>query len=882
MTLKRVFLFSLILAIMISTSVEAKTVRVCVFPFSIYSQENLGYLSEGIQEMIGSHFLRRGVDVIPESQVIKALKGKSPTQIDERAAREIGKALNADYVFYGSMTKLGNQISLDGRLVDVLGIKKTESVFVQEKGLENLMGATEKLVSDATGGVSGRQKIARLNIQGNKRIETDAVKRVLESREGGVYSDALVSGDLKRVFAMNYFEDVQIDVEDSAQGKVVTFIVVEKPAITQVEFEGNQMLEQDDLFDVLGYNTYGILDAQKIAQSVENIKELYKEKGYYNVEVNYTIEPVGEKKVSVKYEIEEKSRVYIKKIEFLGNKDFDDGDLEDEIETETGWFLSFITDAGILKKDQLEEDLAKLKEFYYNNGYVRSRIGEPVVTVEEDGIIISFSIEEGPQFKVGDVKVAGDILFTDEEIYENLKLPENEIYSRKILREDLKTIKTMYADKGYAYNQVKPEAKARPDEDVIDVVFHIAKNKPVTFERISITGNSKTRDNVIRRELKIKEGDLFSASGLRQSSMSLYRLGYFDDIQFDTAKASADDKMNLNINVKEKPTGAFSIGAGYSSYNSLFGTAKISQDNFLGKGLKVSLEGTVGGRSDNYVFSITEPWLFGIPLAAGFDIFNQFVEYDDYDRNTVGFALRFGYPVWKNTRFSWRYMYQDIDISNVPAGSSAYFIDMVGHSTSSSMTFQLRRDTRNQVFNPTSGSDNSVTITYAGGPLGGTNHFTKYVADSGWFIPTFWDDVTFFARGKIGYIAENQDDGLPLYEKFYLGGIDSVRGYKWNKISPTDPVTGDRIGGEKMALINLELIFPLAKEAGLMGVIFFDQGNAWRESDDWDFGDMKRSYGGGIRYYSPLGPMRLEYGMVLDPIPGEPESNLEFSIGTFF
>ena len=465
---------------------------------------------------------------------------------------------------------------------------------------------------------------------------------------------------------------------------------------------------------------------------------------------------------------------------------------------------------------------------------------------------------------------------------DDIKIDNEKVFNREIVGEDVRTLKTLYADKGYAYNRVEPLVRENPGDLTVDIDFQIQKNQLVTFERITISGNEGTRDKVIRRQLEMKEGDLFSAQALQRSSRNLYRLDYFDDVSINSTEGSDSSKMNLAIDVKEHSTAAFSVGAGYSSYNNLFGTVSIYQNNLFGTGKKLKAEATLGGSSTNYTLSFTDPWMFDRPLAGGFDIFRDEADYDDYDRTTIGFALRMGYPIFKDTWLTGRYLFQDIEIYNLETVVSNEIKRFEGGSLSSSFSLQLVRDTRDRIFNPTEGSNNIITVTQAGGILGGDNHYTQYIVNSGWFIPLPIEGFTFFVRGKGGYMTENQENGLPSYEKFYLGGIDSVRGYEWYSISPKDPVTGDDIGGEKMALFNVEIIFPLFKEAGVMGVVFFDQGNVWSDTEDYDLGDLRKSYGAGIRYYSPLGPMRLEWGKTLDPIEGDPESQWEFSIGSFF
>ena len=892
-----------------AVSAQGAPLKVAVTPFAIYSQEDLAFLSQGVQEMVNSHLLERGFAAQDQTRVNEALAGREPGSLDEAQARELGRALGVDLVIYGSLTKVGQKVSLDARVVDVTGGKKTAASFIQVDGLENLMASTRELAQDVAVKVSGQERIAQVQISGNRRIETDAIREVIKSQPGDVFSETVLSQDLRRVYALNYFDDVQIEVEDSADGKVVSIVVEEKPSIVEIEFAGNRMVEDEDLIGVLGYNLYSIMDDKKIAESIDFIKAFYREKGYYNARVEQQIETLAPKRVAVRYDITENDRIYIEKIEFLGNKAFDDDDLEDEMETGTYGLFSWLTDSGIYKEDMIRDDVSKLKSFYYNNGYIKAKVSEAVVTEmyedqdgqeqevslnerpkSEDGedfdtyLKVTIKVEEGPQYKVGQITISGDLVEPEEVMRDEFKLEEGEVFSRQMMQEDIGTLTAMAADKGYAFAVVEPRQTEHDDTLMVDINYDIEKRGLVYFERIDIVGNDKTRDKVIRRELKVVEGELFSARGLRLSNNNLHRLNYFSDVQVSPSKGSDEDKMNLKIEVEEQTTGAFSVGAGYSSFNRLFGTAEISENNLFGMGYKVSLEGTFGQRTTEYVLTVTDPWLFDIPLAAGIDLFHRDVDYDEYNKESIGGAIRAGYPVFEFTRLSGRYLYEDILVYDLGDNPSRKLREMEGHSSTSAVKVQLRRDDRNRIFNATEGSDNSISVEYAGGPLGGTNAFTRIIPESGWFIPSGFENFTFFVRAKAGWVFENPGGDLPLYEKFYLGGINTIRGFESGDISPRDPATGDKIGGEYMFMGNIELIFPLYSEAGLMGVVFHDQGNVWDKDDEeaWNLGELKRTYGAGIRFYSPFGPLRLEYGRVIDPQDGEPESNWEFTVGTFF
>lgn len=880
--LKKLYLIPcLLLVVLVAVPVHCRgAVKVGVAPFIINSQEQLTYLSEGIQEMIMNHLLQRGVLVATLAEMQPMFPRGLKT--DETRAREIGRTLGVDYVVLGSLTKIGDHSSLDARVVNVSGTKETASVFVESRGIENINAAAEELAIGVTENVSGLTKVAEVKVSGNERIETDAILRVIQSKPGDIFSKDKVSADLKRIYAMEYFEDVKIDVVDSSKGKLVTFLVEEKPVIERIDISGNRMVEEQELLDVLGYNLFAVANEKRIADSIQNIKDFYREKGYYNAEINYELVKTSKKRVAIKYNVKESSRVYVQKINFIGNDSFSDRQLKKFMETREANMLSWILESGILDENKLSTDTKRLTAWYYNHGYIRARVGEPVVSVREDGIYIDITIEEGPQFSVGQITLTGDLVLKEEDIRSRLKLKEGEILQRELLQEDVQTITSLTSDQGYAFADVTPNSRENDDTLTVDVEYHINKKGLVSFERISIKGNDVTRDKVIRRQLKVREGEMFSSKALSLSQKNLDRLGYFSEVQIVQSKGSADDKMNLEVQLKEQPTGMFSIGAGYSSYNKVFGSASVSQNNLFGRGQQLKLEADVGAMADSFVLSFTEPWLFDIPLASGFDIFLKTLEYDDYDKESRGFALRAGYPLKEFVRLTGRYQYEIINVNDVPENATQSLKDIEGESTTSSVMAMLRRDTRNHFFNPTAGSDNYLQVTHAGGLLGGTNAFSRFVVNSGWYYPNpLFSESAFHVKGRVGLMTQGDGD-LPAYEKFYLGGINSVRGYEWTDITPRDPVTGEKLGGEKMVQINVEFTFPLLKSVGLIGVVFFDQGNVWEDSDDYDLTDLRRSYGAGFRWNSPMGPLRIEYGRILDPQAGDPEGNWEFAVGAQF
>ncbi len=574
------------------------------------------------------------------------------------------------------------------------------------------------------------------------------------------------------------------------------------------------------------------------------------------------------------------SKVYIEDIRFTGNKEVPAKTLRKQMETKDWGIFSFITESGVLKREVLNKDVEKIRAYYQDHGFLKAQVGEPVIDVQEDKIVITIPIDEGDQYKISSVEFKGDLIKPAPELAGLVDVAPGQVFSRSKQERAREKLAELYATSGYAKVRVAVDSQIQPQDKTVAIGFNLRKGPQVYLERIAIKGNTRTRDKVIRREMGLKEGDLFNLMSLRRSGYRLRRLGYFEEVDFKTRDGSAEDKMVLDVKIKEKATGIFNFGFGYSTDDGFVIMASIAETNLFGRGQQVSIQGTLGFQTSRYILRFVEPWLFDRPLRWSTTIFNTYREYEDYDRSSVGGSTGLGYPIWgEDLRAALKYTYEEAEIGGVADDASLILQDMRGWHSTSSLTGTLRRDTLDVAFNPSRGSNNFVQVEYAG--LGGTNYFTKYTGGSGWYFPLPYN-TTFFAHGKIGYVQENPGGKLPLYEKFYLGGINSLRGFKFASVSPRDPLTGDRIGGEKMLQFNFEFIFPLIPDAGIKGLVFFDAGNVWLKKDDYSLDDLRQSVGVGVRWYSPIGPLRLEYGWTVRREEGDPSGGWEFSIGTLF
>jgi outer membrane protein insertion porin family len=856
---------------------SADIVKVMVLPFDIHSSENLSSLQTEILTVLQAHIREEGA-VTVASGITSEAALQEVSQNHEKI-RHLGESKSVDFVVWGSLTLIGQKFSLDVKMINVYK-RGLPLIFIKEgQGIENLPGIVKQLASNIGMKLFKREKIVSVEIAGNKRIESDAIKRVIKTKPGDIYLPNRLSEDLKAVYAMGYFDDIRIEAENTPEGEKIIFRVKEKPTIRVIRIKGNHVFKEEKIKEHLTIKTGSILNTFKIRSNVARIEDLYKEKNYHNVKVTYHIHHLKHNQADLEFDIDEGNKVLIKSIIFEGNNAYSDNQLKKIMKTSEKGFLSWLTSSGDLKQEDLEQDVTKLSAFYYNHGYIQARIGEPQIEYKGNWIYITIKIEEGPQFKVGKVDIKGDLVLPKDELIKRLKITKETYYNREIVRDDVLALTDLYSDEGYAYADISPTIDKDIKQLKVDITYVIHKGKQVYFEKIMIAGNTKTRDKVIRRELQVYERELYSGKKLKRSVRNLYRLDYFEDIKINTVKGSADDQMILKIDVTEKPTGTLSFGAGYSSEEAIFGTVSVSQRNLFGRGQTLELEGQFGGRSTLYKLSFTEPWLFDIPLTAGIDQYIWSTDYDTYDRKSIGGGFKLSYPVYDYLRASVQYNYDDANITNITEYAAKSIKDLEGINITSSVTAGLTYDSRNRLFNPSEGSKHSIIVKYAG--LGGNVGFTKVVADTGWYKPLPWNTVGFL-HGKAGFVTRNSGGILPDYERFYLGGINSVRGYGWQGIHVLDE-DGNIIGGNKFVQFNAECIFPILKKQGLVGVVFFDAGNVYNDGESVDLSTLKDSIGLGFRWYSPMGPIRLEYGYRLSSEEDESGGGRwEFSMGTAF
>ena len=874
------------------------TDRVIIMPFTVYGKGDLSSFRREVLNALASGIEEDGKFKIAGIERLKELVLEEKIySFDEASASNIAKEEGAAFAILGSITKIDKVISLDMRLLDIAENRLIISLYVKEENekaiLESLKSFTGKLVEKMITAKSITQKpeveavtksgiISNVIITGNKRVDEAAVKTKIKSKAGEVFSPDDLRDDIKAVYDMGFFEDVMADIRDTGRGMELTFIVKERPVIKKVVISGNKEIKDEKIKGAITVKENTILNRTLLNENAEKIKALYATEGFFLANVEPVVERKDDAAAEVKFNIEEGDKVKVKRITIIGSKAYDEGEIKDVMDTEEVGFFSFLTKSGLFDEAVFQNDLNKIMAHYYDNGYIHAGITDHLVSLSSDKkwFFITIALSEGEQYKVGKIDIKGDILTTRALLMEKVKTTTGEVFSRKILTGDISRLSDVYGDAGYANVDINPVTDIDEKEKRADITFDIHKGELVYIERINISGNVNTRDKVIRREVELSEGMLFSATDMKRSRNNLNRLGYFERVNIAPQPGSSENKMVLNVDVKERPTGSISAGIGYSSVDHIIGTASISQSNFLGTGLKLDLSGTISSKSERYQLGFTEPWLFDKPISAGIDLFKVNREFPDFTRGSYGFDLRLGFPVYeRDVRGYLTYKLEEVTVKDVASSAAQLIKDQEGKSTTSSLSGAIKRDTRDDAFFPNEGSVTSLSLEFAGGPLGGDNNFVKYIAEGAKYFPLFWD-TTFVTHGVIGYIQGFGGKEIPVYERFYLGGINTIRGFRTRSIGPLDPATNDIIGGDKEVFANLEYLFPLVAEQRVKGLIFFDAGNAY--NGNIDLGDLRTSAGLGVRWFSPVGPLRLEWGRNLNRREGEKATQWEFTIGTVF
>lgn len=712
-------------------------------------------------------------------------------------------------------------------------------------------------------------------MQGNRRVQEALILGRIRSVVGVPFNPSQASDDVRSIFTLGFFDDVQLKVEDFEGGVKLTFIVMERPFVRDVEFIGNSRLNTTDLQEKIDLKLGSVYNPVDVERAKEKVKEAYEDEGYFEVQISSAVEKFGDGDVKVIFTVNEGRRITIEKIVFRGNKGLKDSIIKDAMATKERQLFIL---RGTVQRQKLEEDIDRIVGVYQDHGYVQMRVEryDTSVNRETARVTITIDIVEGAQYRVGTIKLTGLSLLPDVEVRRQLRFKTGDVFSRSELRDTVRGITDLYSTIGHASSEVIPRTEQQPATLTIDVTIEVAEGPEVYVERINISGNTRSEDRILRRELPFVEGDLFTLQKLQRARQRLINLGYFESVNVETQPGTDKTRIIVNVEVTERPTGVFSIGGGYSSVDSFVGTLDISQNNFLGRGWQLALRIRAGAKNQQGTISFTEPWLFDRPLSAGFDLFSIKREYPDYDYESLGADVRLSHPFQEYWRASFTYRLSQDTVDNIRTTGDSLLESQKGTNITSAVILGLTRDSRDNIQVPSKGGLTTMTVDFAG--LGGDVQFVKTVASTTYFQP-IWLGHIVSGRAEIGAAWGWGKDPVPVYERFYLGGPNSIRSVKFREISPVDEF-GNKIGGSSEVLGNIEYLIPLPFNFRLAA--FFDIGNVYGFGTKFDITDTREAAGPGLRWQSPFGPIRVDYGVNLDRKKGEDFGTVQFSVGSPF
>jgi outer membrane protein insertion porin family len=722
--------------------------------------------------------------------------------------------------------------------------------------------------------------VKEIAVQGNRRVQEAVILGRVGAKIGSPFVANRTAEDIRAIFSLGFFDDVQVKVEDFEGGVKLTFMVVERPFVRDIVFAGNKKEDSATLQEKIELKLGSVYNPVEVNKGADKLKEYYEQEGYFEVGITPEIEKLPDGDVTVTYRIAEGRRISIDQIVIEGAQGLTPKQVKGAMDTQE---REYIVLRGTVQRQRLDEDVDRIIQLYNDHGYVQARVESSEIQVDREKAraTIRIVVVEGPQFKVGGVDVMGNAVLPVEEIRKRIELKTGDVFSRSKLRDSVKGITDLYSAVGRASADVSPNTLQDTPGRLVNIVFEINEGPETYVERINISGNTRSEEKILRREIPMAEGDLFTSQKLARAKQKLTNLNYFDKVEAKTAPGSAKDKVIVNIEVTEKPTGLFSIGGGYSSQDGVLGTLDLSQRNFLGKGWEVFLRLRGGQNVQTGTIGFTEPWLFDQPLAAGFDIFNTRRILPDYTVNSLGADIRLGHPLGEYSRWNAIYRVSQDRITNVNPLGSPELISQEGTHLTSLVGLSLSRDTRDSVYDPTRGTTVSLGMDFAG--VGFGERFARSVFSTTYFQPLPWLDHVLSFRLMAGYSFGWSKNPVPLFERFYLGGSNSLRQFKSFQVSPKDN-TGTRIGGNSELLGTVEYQIPLF--FGIKAAVFYDVGQVWgpdlSAGTKIDISDLRHGAGAGLRWNSPFGPIRVDYGIKLDQKKGESFGNFNFSAGSSF
>jgi len=745
-------------------------------------------------------------------------------------------------------------------------------------------------VLSTASGLAFAAPITAIEVLGAERVEAETVRSYLPFAVGEEFDEAQTSAVVRSLFATGLFANVGVSQNEAG---TVVVQVLENPLVNRVVFEGNKQIDSKRLEEITQLKPRAIYSPARVQADVQALQGAYRARGRFTTQVKAELIQRDQNRVDVVYVVTEGEKSKISKVAFVGNERFNDGDLQAVISTKKSAWWRFLSTADSYDPARIDVDRDLVRRFYLSRGYADVQITSAVAELTRDqrDFVITFTVFEGPQYDFGTVDLA---LQAEAEgldvssLQAVVPLKEGELFNAKRVDATTDALIDALGSKGFAFLNVRPNYTKREAERKVDITYAITPGPRVYINRINIEGNNRTRDNVIRREMRLAEGDAFSADKIKRSQDRLTYLGFFEKAEIERAESDQPDRLDLNVKVKEQSTGEFNIGAGFSTYDGFLTTANIKERNFLGRGQEVGVDYSLSQRQQNFNLSFTEPYFLDQPLAFGVDAFNTRTDFQDeagYDTSVNGGAFRLGFPLNEFTRNDVRLGYKETKIEGVGASANQFVQAEERDRQSVTLGNTWSYDTRDSLINTTRGTRLSVGAEYAGFGMN-----TSYLRGNlnGSYTKSVWEDWALTFAGRAAVI-EPLSGKLPVYEHFLGGGQDTLRGFEYGGIGPRDRVTRDALGGKYMIGHNIDLVFPISNalnELGIKGVLFTD-GGLVTDFDTTSGGIIDdKTYritaGTGVNWRSPIGPLRLQFGFPL--VKGETDRSqvFSFAVGTRF
>ena len=736
-------------------------------------------------------------------------------------------------------------------------------------------------------GAAAGQVVRQIEVRGLRGLEEETIRSYIHSPVGQELSREQVNKDIQAIFASGFVSDVRVESEPVEGGVRLIYEISEKPLIQEVKFEGNSQIKNEDLAGYVSLKAHSIYDAAKVQEARARIEEEYTKKGFFLTEVVPEAKEAGPGQVELIFHIREYKKPLVKKIELFGNHQLSDRELRRAMQ---GTKQSGVFTRKSYNREEMFRSLYFLDFYYKDHGFLDLQLTEPERLLSPDlrHVYLGIGLEEGVQYKVGGIRVTGDLLDPEEKLKQSFALKEKQTFRQSQMQADIQYLTDRYGEEGYALVDIDYKLDRHPETQLVDVTYDIHKGKKVYFERIEVSGNSKTHDQVIRRELTISETQLYSSKELRRSQARVQRLGFFEQVEFVPKPGSADDRVNVDIVVKEKPAGSLSAGAGYSTTEDVFFSIQYQQENFLGRGQSLALQAQISSRTQNYYLRFDDRYFLGSSWRFGVNLFSTEQRYLDFTQARRGGSVTVGRPIphTEHLRASLTYSLVESNLQSFAASNTIYRQEpanlLIG-----SLTSGLEWNGLDNYLDPTQGALVSASVQTAGFTVfGGTRDFVKTLFEAQYYQTLPKTHGTYLSgRLLLGFLDYDHGSDLLITERFFLGGIHTLRGYDYGAVGPAfkeDNGTKTPIGGDKELVFNLDYVIPISKSMGLKLVTFWDAGNAFNDDEAIDLASLRQDWGFGIRWISPMGPLRFELGFPIERRPSERSEVFNFAIGTNF